>query len=174
MLANNQLTGSIPTSLERATALQTLVLSLNPLSGNFPALTGMSKLKTISLDYSLLDESIPDGWGDLRQLETVVLSNMPFSKGELPSSFRNLTNLKLLDLRNSKFDGTLPEVLGDMTSLEYFYASGASFTGSIPTTVGLLTNLGKCCLQPPDCRGIPGSNVRLCSSLKHLACISRL
>jgi hypothetical protein len=161
LLANNALTGVIPTSLERATGLQILSLNKNSLFGSLPTLAGMSNLVTLMLGDTYLGGSIPDAWGNLNLLETLSLKNTTNFLGELPSSFRNLTNLKHLDLTNSKFEGTLPEFLGDMSSLEFLSgsdianrcgnallsscdSSSVSFSGSIPTTVGLLTKLSKC------------------------------
>lgn len=148
-LTDNALTGSIPTSLQFATALKALLLNLNQLSGPLPALVGISNLVTLSLEGSFLSGSIPDSWGDLSQLETLNMASMSFIDGEFTSAFRNLTNLQRLDIKDSSFRGTLPEFLGEMSSLQYLRGSGyrtnsgrsVSLSGAIPTTVGLLTNL---------------------------------
>ena len=74
-LANNGLSGTIPTQLGDLTNLQTLSLSGNSLSGTIPTQLGdLTNLQTLSLSGNSLSGTIPTQLGDLTNLQTLSLS----------------------------------------------------------------------------------------------------
>jgi hypothetical protein len=143
----NELSGSIPSSISSVTALKSIWLHNNMLTGTLPPLQGLTSLEHINLNKTMLGGSIPADWGKLTRLETLDLSELIGVTGVIPSSFRNLTSLKRCILDLTLIQGTFPEFFGDLVSLEFFSASTVSLNGTLPTTVGLLENLGKtrCC-----------------------------
>ncbi|XP_047966911.1 probable inactive receptor kinase At1g48480 [Salvia hispanica] len=74
----------------------------------------------------------------------VVELRLPGSglRGTLPpNSVGNLTELRVLSLRNNALSGQLPSDLASCTYLEDIHLSGNSFSGEIPDTFFTLTNL---------------------------------
>ncbi|XP_020244914.1 putative leucine-rich repeat receptor-like serine/threonine-protein kinase At2g24130 [Asparagus officinalis] len=118
---DNQLTGSIPSSLCSSRTLQSLSLSSNQLTGN-----------------------IPSQIGNMKQLTTLYLGGNNLT-GTIPSSLGNLTNLSELALSNNSIHGNIPEELGRLTNLDYLEISECGgITGPIPislSNLSLLTDL---------------------------------
>jgi Leucine-rich repeat (LRR) protein len=144
LLGDNHFTGSIPASLEDAVSLEIISLFRNDLEGPLPSLSKLSNLKTLIFNNTLLEGSIPRGWGDLSRLEILDLSEMGKVNTTIPQSFTKLSRLTTLILDGTRIRGTIPESLGDMIALQSFFASQTEISGSIPTSVGLLPNLSKC------------------------------
>ena len=138
----NQMTGVIPTSLERATSLKKIYLSSNGLTGTLPSFAGLSNLETIRLNATLLEGTIPESWGALTRLQALDLSDMINVGGTFPSSLFRSPSIKYLTVTNTIVSGTIPESIGEMLSLEVIDFSNSKLGSTLPTTFGLLTNLG--------------------------------
>ena len=110
-LNDNQLTGSIPSSLGSLTNLEYLYLPNNQLTG-----------------------SIPSSLGSLTKLTELDLFNNQLT-GSIPSSLGSLTNLEYLYLSDNQLTGSIPSSLGSLTNLEYLYLSDNQLTGSIPAAL---------------------------------------
>ena len=61
--------------------------------------------------------------------------------GIIPPELGNLTNLKTLNLANSRLIGSIPKELGNLSKLEKLYLYNNQLTGKIPQELGNLTNL---------------------------------
>lgn len=116
-LQNNNLTGTLPTSIGNLTALTNLNLSRNyNLEGTLPSQIGnLTALTNLKSDYCRLT-------------------------GTLPTSIGNLTALTLLNLRGNSLEGALPNQIGNLTELTKLYLDNNKFT-SLPTTIVSLTKL---------------------------------
>ena len=91
-LANNELSGEIPSELGNLTNLETLSLWDNELRGEIPVELGvLANLKVLYLNNNELSGEIPSGLGNLTNLTTLALPNNELS-GEIPSELGNLTN----------------------------------------------------------------------------------
>ncbi|CAL5020917.1 unnamed protein product [Urochloa decumbens] len=117
--ASNHLEGSIPSELSQPRNLEYLILGGNRLSGEIPhSIFGLSSLKSLSLDYNMLDKA-----------------SLPPNIGEL------LPNLIQLTLENNSFEGPIPTSLGSILGLKMLDLSLNNFSGQIPTSLGKLSNL---------------------------------
>lgn len=137
-LENNNLSGSIPSTLKDLTQLEGLYLAANHLTGNIPpALGNLSELQYLYLDTNSLSGSIPSELGNLSQLRILVLGGNPLT-GTIPSSLGSLTQLQELFLSNAEIGGTIPSSLGNLSQLTYLGLDGNQLTGTIPSTFGNL------------------------------------
>lgn len=103
------LSGAIPpNTISRLTALQTLSLRSNSLTGPLPA------------DFNLLTS-----------LTDLHLQQNAFS-GPLPSDFSVWPNLTVLDLSFNAFNGIIPSSISNLTQLTALNLSNNSLSGSIP------------------------------------------
>ena len=142
-LGNNNLTGSIPSSLGNLQEPYNLVLDGNQLTGEIPASLGnLSDLRWLWLSNNQLTGEIPDALGNLTNLEDMVLSQNRLT-GEIPSTLGNLSGLTLLGLDNNQLTGEIPAALGNLTNLVFeLRLDNNRLTGSIPAALGNLTELG--------------------------------
>ncbi|UFH56246.1 hypothetical protein [Spirosoma sp. KNUC1025] len=116
-LHNNNLTGSLPTTL--------------------PLLT---KLKVFNVHKNKLVGTIPTNLSQLVNLQLLYLSNNQFV-GTLPSEFSALTELLLLDVSANQLTGTIPASLSALTKAKQLAFSKNFFTGTIPPSFGMLADL---------------------------------
>ena len=142
VLGNNNLTGSIPSSLGNLQALYNLVLDGNQLTGEIPASLGnLSNLRWLWLSNNQLTGEIPDALGNLTNLEDMVLGQNGLT-GEIPATLGNLSGLTLLGLDNNELTGEIPAALGNLTNLVFeLRLDNNRLTGSIPPALGNLTEL---------------------------------
>ncbi|XP_039138207.1 receptor-like protein EIX1 [Dioscorea cayenensis subsp. rotundata] len=138
-ISSNKITGSIPSSLCELNYLQVLDLSKNMIEGVVPDCWNHS-LIIMDLSYNNLHGIIPASIFSTILL-VLHLSNNDFF-GELPSSFKNCTSLKTLDLGNNKISGSIPVWFGEnLQALETLELRYNMLTGTIPPQLGNLTYL---------------------------------
>ena len=89
-LYDNAFSGAVP-SLAGLANLRVLLLSNNRLTGPFPDPTGTA-LETLDLDYNALTGSLPSSVGNAKTLRYLLMAGNDLV-GALPSSLSNLTNL---------------------------------------------------------------------------------
>ena len=139
----NQLSGVLPSSLGNLTNLQSLALNSNAFSGELPSWLGnLTNLELLALHFNLFSGELPSWLGNLTNLEFLALGDNAFS-GELPSSLGNLTNLELLALGDNAFSGELPSSLGNLTNLYSLTLRRNQFSGELPSSLVKLTNLNQ-------------------------------
>ena len=140
-VAQNELTGSIPSSLGNLGELKTLNLGHNELTGSIPSSLGnLVSLERLTLGYNELTGSIPPSLGNLVGLEWLWLGSNELT-GSLPSTLGRLTNLKRLNLDWNTLTGSIPSSLGNLVKLEIATLNENQLTGSIPSSLGRLTSL---------------------------------
>lgn len=94
-LANNSLTGTIPTALGDVSSLYDLQLQGNSLTGTIPTELGqLERLQVLRLDTNSLTGNIPTGIGSITTLTDLYVNGNSGMSGTLP---RALTNLRRLD-----------------------------------------------------------------------------
>lgn len=140
-LYNNNLTGTIPTSIGNLSVLTFLSLSNNHLSGTIPAQIGnLTNLTGLYLYLNQLSGSIPIELTGLNQLKRLSISRNQLT-GSIPVQIENLTHLEELDLNSNQFSGSIPVEIGNMTSLKWIYLFKNLLTGGIPSSFGNLINV---------------------------------
>jgi Leucine-rich repeat (LRR) protein len=140
-MQNNQLTGSIPSSIGSLTNLEYLYLYTNQLTGSIPYSIGsLLKLTGLGLYTNQLTGSIPSSIGSLLKLEELDLDTNQLT-GSIPYSIGSLTNLEYFGLFTNQLTGSIPSSIGSLTNLEYLYLYTNLLTGSIPSSIGSLLKL---------------------------------
>jgi uncharacterized repeat protein (TIGR01451 family) len=140
-LSINQLTGTIPTELGNLVNLTELNLGGNQLTGTIPTELGnLVALTQLKLSNNQLTGSIPTVLGNLVNLTALGLDNNQLT-GSIPTELGNLVALTQLDLSNNQLTGSIPTVLGNPVNLTALNLSANQLTGSIPTELGNLVAL---------------------------------
>ncbi|WVZ68879.1 hypothetical protein U9M48_017760 [Paspalum notatum var. saurae] len=143
-LDHNSISGAFPTALYRCASLQYIDLSYNNLTGELPPDIGGSlgkNLTTLILNDNKFSGAIPADLGSMRNLQTLWLANNPFDAGQLPATFKNLTNLVSLWAEQCNLVGDFPSSVLEMSELEMLVLSSNALTGSIPPSVWSLKKL---------------------------------
>lgn len=170
-LHNNVLRGTLPTTLDALSALETLDLGgdgavhTNELSGTIPTTLGnLAALRSLDLTFGLLSGPIPRELGNLSNLSNLRLDNnqlngpLPLElttiaglqvlslasnqlTGTIPVSLAQLSNLRWLDLPMNQLTGPIPPELGNLSKLEWLRLGGNRLTGTIPPELGRLSRL---------------------------------
>ena len=170
-LGGNQLTGEIPPELGNLARLEYLALSGNELTGTIPdklaGLGNSSVLMALLLGGNQLTGEIPARLGDLKTLEQLGLSENQLS-GEIPTALDGLTALLALRLNDNELTGPMPAGLGSLTDLILLHLNNNGLTGKIPAGLGGLTNLAELRLDSNQLTGEIPSLSRL-TNLKVLA-----
>ncbi|MQL75139.1 hypothetical protein Taro_007534 [Colocasia esculenta] len=125
------LEGSIPpNTLSQLTALQTLSLRSNALTGPFPAdFANLVSLTDLHLQFNALSGPLPSDFSPWRNLVALDLSFNNFN-GSIPSSISNLTNLAALNLSNNSLSGRIPDL--QLSNLKALNLRNNHLEGPIP------------------------------------------
>ncbi|KAL3597959.1 hypothetical protein D5086_009596 [Populus alba] len=103
----NSLTGPVPSNLNNLTNVATLILSNNKFTGPVPNLTGMAYLSYLDLSNNIFDASdFPLSFSNLQALKTLMMENTGL-EGQIPPTLFDLPGLQTLILRNNQLNGTL-------------------------------------------------------------------
>ncbi|KAK4407622.1 Receptor-like protein 34 [Sesamum angolense] len=111
-LANNSLSGAIPTSFCNATQLQVLDLSVNKLSGTIPPclVQNLKQLGVLNLGGNNISGHILNTFCVHCSLEILDISQN-YLKGSLPVSLANCKSLQVLNVGNNNIDDGFPCML---------------------------------------------------------------
>ncbi|KAL9157372.1 hypothetical protein ABFS82_08G000900 [Erythranthe guttata] len=136
-MTSNFMFGSIPSEMSRLVKLQTLNFDGNFFNDTVPDwLVSLTNLSVLSLKNNRLKGQVPSALSKITTVTELVLSHNLLS-GRLPD-LSSLSNLKLLDLRENKFDSELPYLPKGLGNV---FLSNNSFTGKIPQQFGELNQL---------------------------------
>ncbi|KAF8714078.1 hypothetical protein HU200_028075 [Digitaria exilis] len=123
------------------TMLVKLSMANNNLSGSLPSNVGSLKsLKFMDISNNQFSGPIPEDIGNLRSLQNLSLAGNNFS-GPLPESIDGLMSLQSLDVSGNSLSGPLPAGLKGLKSLVVLNLSRNAFAKGIPAGLGLLVNL---------------------------------
>lgn len=116
-------------------ALRVLRLSLNRLSGAFPAGFGQCRsLIELSLDGNGIHGALPDDLFGVTSLQFLSLHTNSISGGLSPR-LRNLSRLVRLDFSFNAFSGPLPDVFDALAGLQELSAPSNQLSGELPATI---------------------------------------
>jgi Leucine-rich repeat (LRR) protein len=141
-LANNQLSGNIPSEIGLLVNLKKLYLHSNKeISGMIPKeLGGLINLQVLHIYNTKISGAIPKELGQLKNLETLTLYYNNLTES-IPRELGKLTNLKFLYLGSNRLEGSIPPELGQLVKLQRLDLFHNILTGSIPKELGKLQNL---------------------------------
>ncbi|PWA65862.1 leucine-rich repeat protein kinase family protein [Artemisia annua] len=134
LLENNQLTGSIPSTLGLVQSLEVLRLDRNNLSGNVPSsINNLTSVLEMYLSNNKLTGRVPNLTG-LRALNYLDMSNNTFSPTLVPIWFSTLQSLTTLKMFSTNLVGELPSTLFDIPQLQNVDLSDNGINGTL--TIG--------------------------------------
>ncbi|KAG6516586.1 receptor protein kinase TMK1-like [Zingiber officinale] len=131
-LVSRGVSGSLPPSLSSLSALTSLNLQHNRLSGPLPLLPNLSSLQSISLEDNAFD-SIPDSFfAGLLGLQSITLDGLPLAPWNLTRDLASAAGLAEFSAANSSLYGPLPDFLGSLPSLSILRLSYNHLSGTLP------------------------------------------
>ena len=137
---NSQLSGGIPSSINNLKKLTALGLSLNQLSGTIPAfLFSLDQLELINLSYNQFTGSIPAQINNMPQMQYLLLQGNELT-GTIPPQISNIPNLIMLDLSQNQLSGAIPSEIGSLSLLETLHLYSNMFE-TVTTSLTSLHNL---------------------------------
>ncbi|KAJ8637759.1 hypothetical protein MRB53_012026 [Persea americana] len=141
----NHFSGILPPDFASCSSLQSLNVSNNNLSGEFPAetLASMSSnLKKLAMSYNNLTGMLPGSVSKLGNLELFDLSSNSII-GSIPKELCQdpKNSLKELYLQNNQFTGAIPASLSNCSQLVSLDLSFNYLSGAIPSSLGSLSQL---------------------------------
>jgi Leucine rich repeat/Leucine Rich Repeat len=139
-LSDNKLNGSIPTNWSNLTQLQGLYLDLNKLTGRIPRSLTNLPLLYLDLSFNQLTGRIPEGIGNWGQAQSIDFSFNQLC-GCIPCGLTNCTQLTYFSVAGDRLDGAIPEGVGYLRQLEQLDVSYNRLKGFIPFSLAGCTNL---------------------------------
>lgn len=106
----------------------------------------------MDLEFNNLIGSLPEEFGDIDQLENLLLRLNEIS-GELPASFWTLSNLRQFILTDNQFSGEIPPEVEGLTNISGFWLDGNNLSGELPNELINLTKLTFLALSNNDFTG---------------------
>lgn len=140
-ISNTLCTGSIPSSINQAYQLRTLIFSNSLLSGSLPLeFTQLTELRFVFLDNTTLSQSLPSTIGNMRQLKLLNIKHSGL-QGPLPSSLTQMHALEAISAENNRFTGPLPSNWTSMQHLRVVLLQNNRLSGTIPLSLITLPEL---------------------------------
>ncbi|KAJ6688663.1 LRR RECEPTOR-LIKE SERINE/THREONINE-PROTEIN KINASE-RELATED [Salix koriyanagi] len=164
---DNNLTGTIPSSIGNCTSFEILDISYNQFTGEIPYNIGFLQVATLSLQGNNLTGRIPEVIGLMQALAVLDLSDNKLV-GPIPAILGNLSYTGKLYLHGNKLTGPIPPELGNMSKLSYLQLNDNQLVGSIPPELGKLEQLFELNLANNHLEGPIPQNISVCRALNQL------
>ncbi|KAF9668270.1 hypothetical protein SADUNF_Sadunf15G0111500 [Salix dunnii] len=164
---DNNLTGTIPSSIGNCTSFEILDISYNQFTGEIPYNIGFLQVATLSLQGNNLTGGIPEVIGLMQALAVLDLSDNELV-GPIPAILGNLSYTGKLYLHGNKLTGTIPPELGNMSKLSYLQLNDNQLVGNIPPELGKLEQLFEFNVHGNHLSGIIPSGFKDLGSLTYL------
>ena len=142
ILASNNITGTIPSSLANISSLQRLSSTDNNINGNIPhEFAGFPMLQILYADGNKLAGRFPRAILNISTIVGLAFSSN-YLNGEIPSNlFDSLPEMQWFEVDYNFFQGGIPSSLANASKLKVFDISRNNFTGVIPCSIGKLTKV---------------------------------
>ena len=114
-IRQQNLTGSLPPNLGNLTALQSLDIAHNQLTGPLPSLAGLSSVQDLLLSNNEFTSIPPDFFTGMISLQQVSLDYNSFSPWVIPDSLRAASALQVFSATNASISGKIPDFFGGDT-----------------------------------------------------------
>ena len=168
-LANNGLSGQIPSEIGELSALTHLDLGSNLLEGRIPGQLGrLSELRVLNLVSNELTEPIPLQIGGLSKLTNLELRGNRLSDA-IPVEIGWLSELRVLDLTWNNLSGPIPPEVGNLDRLEQLSLGSNQLSGQIPKEIGRLANLRTITLSGNNLSGTVPAELGVLERLERLS-----
>ena len=143
-LSNNALKGSLPDKFGSLTNLQVLDLNENQLNGRLEELYSLNNIEELYLAYNSFDEQLTqNSFRELSNLRVIDAKENRIS-GSIPNALWRLTNLEVIDFHKNSLDGHIVNsnnIIPENHPLKYLDISNNLLDGGIPTSIGNLGSL---------------------------------
>uniref|UniRef100_A0A7S4M6H5 Disease resistance R13L4/SHOC-2-like LRR domain-containing protein n=1 Tax=Odontella aurita TaxID=265563 RepID=A0A7S4M6H5_9STRA len=137
----NQMSGTIPKSIENARNLVIFSLSNNKFNGTIPeSVSLLSKLDVLDLSNNMLSGTLLESLADMRGMHQLLLSGNRL-RGTIPNSITSMSNLVGITLDTNNLSGTIPTALGAMANLRAIYLHSNRLEGGVPSAIGDISNM---------------------------------
>ena len=148
LLANRNLTGTLPTELGTLSLLRYMFIYDNPgLEGSIPPELGnATSLELFHAQDCSLTGTIPDEFSKLSSLQKLVLAGNKFS-GTLPLTMVRMLSAVEIDLSRNNFTGPVLPTLWRQQKLQVLLLNDNSFTGPLSPNFGDLALLERLEIQ---------------------------
>uniref|UniRef100_A0A7N2R9W5 non-specific serine/threonine protein kinase n=2 Tax=Quercus lobata TaxID=97700 RepID=A0A7N2R9W5_QUELO len=169
-LGGNEISGTIPASLENLVNLYILGMGNNHFTGVIPtSFGGFRKMQLLELGGNRLSGEIPTFIGNLTRLFQLDLQENGF-EGTIPPSIVNCQNLQLLDISQNNLNGSIPQQLIGPSALQILHLnlSHNSFTSTLPFEVGNLKHIIELDISNNNFSGEIPASIGNCSTLELL------
>ena len=141
-LGINDLSGTIPSALSKATGLYALDLAANNFTGPIFDVGSLTNLHSLNLATNHLTGPLPSSQLlTLSNLQRLLLYENKLT-GILPTEVGALSSLRQFEVDNNDLIGLLPTHLGQLTNLQRLLLQENEWMGTIPTQVGLVEQVG--------------------------------
>lgn len=137
-LPDNYINGTIPPSLGNLQYMWYLNIKDNDLTGPIPTELGyLNLLQHLGIDFNYLTGPIPDQmWSNYTNMSVVLISHNHLT-GTIPEILGTLLGLHQLYVCYNDLHGTIPLSLSNLTQLHYLDMDANSFVGQIPDFSGM-------------------------------------
>lgn len=129
-LANNVLSGSIPSSWENLINLNELDISENSITGQFPPI--FPEMLTLLINDNQFSGSVPTYVGGMSRLDVLQISSNSF-EGRFPESIRQSASVRTLLIQDNFFEGGVSNMFDPtvQTKLSVIDMSNNAFSGGM-------------------------------------------
>ncbi|XP_058216644.1 uncharacterized protein LOC131327496 [Rhododendron vialii] len=141
-VANNSITGEIPSSISGCSNLVALELSGNKLAGKIPLELGsLIKRERLFIERNNVSGGLPSTLGNLSSL-TYLFAHSNSITGNIPDTLGGCKKLEILSLGVNKLVGTFSFSIYNLSSIRELYLPYNQIEGCLPSDLGItLLNL---------------------------------